>query len=161
VHDFPFYEQDEKTGKLDFTHNPFGAWVGGVDALENAKTKNTLTDLKAIQYDLTLNGYEILSGGVRNQNPEALLAAFEIVGYSEEEVREKFGHMLSAYEYGAPQHAGFAWGLDRLFMILEEEENIREVIAFPKNGSGMDVMVGSPSEVRPNQLKELGIVIKD
>ena len=161
VHDFPFFEQDEKTGKLDFAHNPFGVWAGGFEALSKAKTENTLADLKAIQYDLTLNGYEILSGGVRNQNPEALLAAFEVVGYSQEEVREKFGHMLTAYEYGAPEHAGFAWGLDRLFMILEDEENIREVIAFPKNGSGMDVMVGSPSSVRPSQLKELGIVIKD
>jgi aspartyl-tRNA synthetase len=161
IYDFPFYEQDEKTGQIDFTHNPFGAWVGGVESLRKAKEENQLTELRAIQYDLTLNGYEILSGGVRNPDPKALLAAFEIVGYSEDQVRAKFGHMLTAYEFGAPRHAGFAWGLDRLFMILEEEDNIREVIAFPKNGSGMDVMVDSPSEVSPSQLKELHIVVKD
>ncbi|MEM1312415.1 MAG: aspartate--tRNA ligase [Patescibacteria group bacterium] len=157
VNDFPFYEKDEKTGELDFTHNPFGAWQGGQDSLKSALKNNSLSDLKAIQYDLTLNGFEILSGGVRNQDPEALLAAFAAVGYSESEVRAKFGHMLQAYEYGSPKHAGFAWGLDRLFMILEDEYNIREVIAFPKNGSGMDTMVNSPSEVSQRQLKELHI----
>lgn len=162
VTDFPFFESDEKTGKLDFNHNPFSLWKSDegktpVETLENATKNNTILDLTAIQYDLTLNGYEVISGGVRNPNPEALLAVFKLVGYSEEEVRGRFKHMMEAYEYAAPPHAGFAWGLDRLFMVLSEEENIREVIAFPKNGSGMDVMTNSPSEVDSKLLKDLGI----
>lgn len=166
VTDFPFFEFDEKTGKLDFNHNPFSLWKSDegktpIETLENAIKNNTILDLTAIQYDLTLNGYEVISGGVRNPNPEALLKVFKLVGYSEEEVRNRFKHMMEAYEYAAPPHAGFAWGLDRLFMVLSEEENIREVIAFPKNGSGMDVMTNSPSEVDPKLLKELGIKVME
>jgi len=164
VYDFPFYEQDEKTQKIDFGHNPFGVWKpnegqNALQTLEEAIKNETLLDLRAIQYDLTLNGYEVLSGGVRNSNPEALLAAFKVAGYTEEEVRAKFKHMMEAYEFGAPPHAGFAWGLERLFMILMEEDNIREIIAFPKNGSGIDVMTNSPSAVSPKQLKELSIKV--
>jgi aspartyl-tRNA synthetase len=157
IYDFPFFELDEKTGKLDFGHNPFSLWQGGLEALRQAKESGNLINLLAQQYDLTLNGYEVLSGGVRNPHPEWLMEAFQIVGYTEDEVRAQFKHMLEAYEFGAPNHAGFAWGLDRLFMILSDEDNIREVIAFPKNGSGMDVMTGSPSSVNPALLKELGV----
>jgi aspartyl-tRNA synthetase len=164
VYDFPFYEQDEKTQKIDFGHNPFGVWKPNegqtaLETLEEAIKTDSVLDLRAIQYDLTLNGYEVLSGGVRNSNPEALLAAFKVAGYTEEEVRAKFKHMMEAYEFGAPPHAGFAWGLERIFMILMEEDNIREIIAFPKNGSGIDVMTNSPSEVSPKQLKELSIKV--
>ena len=166
ITDFPFFEKDDKTGKIDFGHNPFSLWQSSkdktsVETLQKAIDENSLLDLLANQYDLTLNGYEILSGGVRNPNPEALLLAFKAVGYTEEDVKTKFKHMMEAYEYAAPPHAGFAWGLDRLFMILAEEDNIREIIAFPKNGSAMDVMVDSPSEVSPIQLKELGISIDE
>ena len=159
IDEFPFFEKDEKTQKIDFTHNPFSMWRGDIKTLLEAKEKGTLLDLKARQYDIACNGYEILSGGVRNPNPEALLEAFKIVGYTEEEVRHKFGHMLEAYEYGAPSHAGFAWGVPRLIMTLTGEENVREVEPFPKNGSGVDPMTGSPSTVNSLQLKELGIKI--
>jgi aspartyl-tRNA synthetase len=160
VYDFPFFEADEKTGKIDFGHNPFSLWQGDLQTLRTARTEGRLLDLKAWQYDLTLNGFEVLSGGVRNPHPEWLMEAFQTVGYTVDEVRSKFRHMLEAYEFGAPKHAGFAWGLDRLFMILMEEDNIREVIAFPKNGSGLDVMTGSPSRIGQRQLKELGIELE-
>lgn len=164
ITDFPFFEMDDKTGSIDFGHNPFGVWhsdegLTATETLQKYKTEERLTELKAIQYDCACNGYEILSGGVRNSNPEALQMAFETAGYSTQKVKEQFGHMLEAYTYGAPPHAGFAVGLDRLFMILQGEENIREVIAFPKNGSGMDTMLGSPSEVDARLLKELSIKI--
>jgi aspartyl-tRNA synthetase len=159
VCDFPFFEYDEKTNSLEFGHNPFSLWQGGIDAIKNAKDIKELLEIKAWQYDLTLNGYEILSGGLRNPNPEALMLAFGKVGYTDEEIKNRFGHMMTAYSFGAPNHAGFAWGLDRLFMILHNETNIREVIAFPKNGSGIDVMTDSPSVVRIDQLKELSIKI--
>lgn len=158
---FPFFEKDEKSGKIDFGHNPFSVWEGGYEALKKAKEQGeeALLNLRAKQYDIALNGYEVLSGGVRNQNPESLAEAFRIVGYTDAEVKSKFGHMLEAYSYGAPTHAGFAWGLDRLFMVLIDEPNIREVIAFPKNGAAMDTMLNSPCEVRDSQLKELGIKV--
>jgi aspartyl-tRNA synthetase len=166
ITDFPFYEKDEKTGKIDFCHNPFGVWKSdenktSLETLLEAQKNNKLLDLRAIQYDITCNGYEISSGGVRNNNPLAILKAFEIVGYSEKEVREKFGHMLEAYEFGAPPHAGFAPGLDRMMMILTGEENIREIIPFPKNGSGVDLMTNSPSFVSQKQLKELRIEVAE
>jgi aspartyl-tRNA synthetase len=162
INDMPFFEKDEKTGKVDFGHNPFGVFkpFEGLDemqTLELAKSEDRLLDLRAIQYDVACNGYEVLSGGRRNSNPDLLMKAFEVVGYSQEEVKEKFGHMLEAYAYGAPYHAGFAWGVERLFMIFNDESNIREVIAFPKNGQGMDLVMNSPSSVRPAQLKELNI----
>jgi aspartyl-tRNA synthetase len=165
VNDMPFFESDEKTGKIDFGHNPFGVFktFEGKDekeTLDIATKENRLLELRAIQYDIACNGYEVLSGGKRNSNPELLMQAFKIVGYSEVEVKEKFGHMLEAYSYGAPYHAGFAWGLDRLFMVLNDETNIREIIAFPKNGQGMDLVMNSPSIVRSIQLKELNIELK-
>jgi aspartyl-tRNA synthetase len=166
ITDFPFYEKDEKTGKIDFCHNPFGIWKSEenkttLETLLEAQKNDRLLDLRAIQYDITCNGYEISSGGVRNNNPLAILKAFEIVGYSENEVRNKFGHMLEAYEFGAPPHAGFAPGIDRMMMILTGEENIREIIPFPKNGSGIDTMTNSPSFVSDKQLKELGIEVTE
>ncbi len=162
IYDFPFFEKDDKTDKIDFAHNPFGIFqnfenLTHLETLKLAQKENRLLELRAIQYDIACNGYEVLSGGRRNNIPECLMEGFKLVGYTEEEVKEKFGHMMEAYSYGAPTHAGFAWGIDRLFMVLVEEDNIRETIAFPKNGSGMDLMMNSPSSVRPIQLKELHI----
>lgn len=152
--DFPFYEMDEKTGKMDFGHNPFSMPKGGLKALE--ETENKL-DILADQYDMVMNGYEICSGGVRNHNPEVLYKVFGLLDFSPEYVEEKFGAMLSAFKYGAPPHAGCAYGVDRMFMELMGESNIREIVAFPKNGSGQDVMMASPAHVDPAQLKELGL----
>lgn len=152
--DFPFYERDEKTGKLDFGHNPFSMPKGGMKVLEEAGDK---LGIVADQYDMVMNGYEICSGGVRNHNPEVLYKVFGLLGFSPEYVEEKFGAMLGAFKYGAPPHAGCAYGIDRMFMELMGENNIREVVAFPKNGSGQDVMMNSPSVVDPAQLKELSI----
>lgn len=152
--DFPFYELDEKTGKMDFGHNPFSMPKGGLKALEEAENK---LDVLADQYDMVMNGYEICSGGVRNHNPEVLYKVFGLLGFTPEYVEEKFGAMLNAFKYGAPPHAGCAYGIDRMFMELMGENNIREIVAFPKNGSGQDVMMSSPSHVDPAQLKELGV----
>ena len=160
IYDFPFFEIED--GKIDFAHNPFGVWYSPtgktkMEVLLEARNSENLGSLRAVQYDLTLNGYEILSGGVRNSNGETLAEAFKTVGYSDEQVKTKFGHMMEAYTYGAPPHAGFAFGLDRLFMILTGENNIREIIAFPKNGQAMDLMTNSPSTIEPKALRELSI----
>jgi aspartyl-tRNA synthetase len=152
--DFPFYELDAKTNKMDFGHNPFSMPKGGMKALE--ETDNKL-DIVADQYDMVMNGYEICSGGVRNHNPEVLYKVFGLLDFSPEYVEEKFGAMLNAFKFGAPPHAGCAFGVDRIFMVLVGEDNIREVVAFPKNGSGVDVMMNSPSTVDASQLKELGL----
>lgn len=152
--DFPFYEWDEKSQKLDFGHNPFSMPKGGLDTI-NA-TENKL-DIVADQYDMVMNGYEICSGGVRNHNPEVLYRVFDVLGFSNEYVEEKFGAMLNAFKFGAPPHAGCAFGVDRILMELMDEQNVREVVAFPKNGSGVDVMMNSPSLVDDSQLKELGL----
>ena len=157
VVDFPFYEFDEKNKKVDFGHNPFSMPKGGVEALRNAKTDAEKLAIKADQYDMVMNGYEICSGAVRNHNPEVMYEAFGLLGYDKKYVEAKFGAMLNAFKFGAPPHAGCAFGLDRIFMILMGEENIREVVAFPKNGSGVDVMMNSPSVVEEDQLKELRI----
>lgn len=157
IDSFPMFEVDEKTGEIDFMHNPFSAWHGGLPAFQEALQNRTVTDLIARQYDIVCNGYEVLSGGVRNTDSIAQKEVFKALGIPEEEVESKFGHMLEAYRYGAPTHAGFAWGLDRLFMVLTGEENIRETIAFPKNGTGMDLMMNSPSEIPSKDLKTLGI----
>jgi aspartyl-tRNA synthetase len=157
IDSFPMFEKNEETGEIDFTHNPFSSWQGGIKALEEAQANDTLNDLVARQYDIGVNGYEVLSGGVRNTDSRSQLKAFEIAGYTTEEVQAKFGHMLQAYSYGSPNHAGFAWGLDRLFMVLEGEDNIREIIAFPKNGKALETMTGAPGKVSAKQLKELGI----
>ena len=164
IYNFPFFEADEKTGTVDFAHNPFGifqAWEGltHLQTLEKAKTENRLLEIRAIQYDIACNGYEVLSGGRRNNIPELLMESFKTVGYTEEEVTRKFKHMLEAYTYGAPPHAGFAWGVERILMILNDEDNIREVIAFPKNGSGLDAMLDSPTVVSKKQLSELHIQV--
>lgn len=162
INDMPFFEEDDKTGKVDFGHNPFGMFRAEegkteMQTLDDAIANNKLTDLRAIQYDIACNGYEILSGGQRNPNPELLTKAFTTVGYTKEEVKARFGHMLEAYQYGAPYHAGFAFGADRMFMVLNDEDNIREVIAFPKNGQGIDTMMQSPISIDPKTLKELHI----
>jgi len=153
VVDFPFYELDEKTQKVDFGHNPFSMPKGGAEGLE-VEDKLAIT---ADQYDMVMNGYEICSGAVRNHNPEVMYKAFGSLGYDEKYVDAKFGAMINAFKYGAPPHAGCAFGLDRMFMILMGEDNIREVVAFPKNGSGVDTMMNSPGPVDHNQLKDLNI----
>ena len=161
ITDFPFYEYDEKSQKVDFGHNPFSMPKGGVETLRNAKTDAEKLAIVADQYDMVMNGYEICSGAVRNHNPEVMYEAFGVLGYNKEYVEEKFGAMLNAFKFGAPPHAGCAFGLDRIFMILMNEENIREVVAFPKNGSGVDVMMSSPSFVDEAQLNELKIQAKE
>ena len=161
VVDFPFYEFDEKNKKVDFGHNPFSMPKGGVEALRNAKTDAEKLAIKADQYDMVMNGYEICSGAVRNHNPEVMYEAFGLLGYDKKYVEAKFGAMLNAFKFGAPPHAGCAFGLDRIFMILMNEDNIREVVAFPKNGSGVDVMMSSPSFVDEGQLKELKIELSE
>ncbi|HWV45677.1 MAG TPA: aspartate--tRNA ligase, partial [Nitrospira sp.] len=158
--DFPFYEWDEGRKRVDFGHNPFTMPRGGVEALDVATDDEKLA-IVADQYDMVMNGYEICSGGVRNHSPEVLYKAFGLLGYDEAYVDEKFGAMINAFKYGAPPHAGCAFGVDRMFMELMDESNIREVIAFPKNGSGVDVMMGSPSVVDQSQLDELSIAVKD
>lgn len=156
--DFPFYEQDEKTGKLDFGHNPFSMPRGGAEAFDSTDNK---LDIVADQYDMVMNGYEICSGGVRNHSPATLYKAFGILGYDQAYVDTKFSAMINAFKFGAPPHAGCAFGVDRMFMELVGEENIREVVAFPKNGSGVDSMMESPSVVDTSQLTELSIEVKE
>lgn len=155
--DFPFYEWDDHGKKLDFGHNPFGMPKGGLQALESATTDADKLAIVADQFDMVMNGYEICSGGVRNHNPAVLYKVFDLLGFSESYVEEKFGAMLNAFKYGAPPHAGCAFGVDRILMELIDETNVRETLAFPKNGSGVDVMMDSPSIVDPMQLRELGL----
>ena len=155
--DFPFYEWDDHGKKLDFGHNPFGMPKGGIEALESATTDTEKLAIVADQFDMVMNGYEICSGGVRNHNPAVLYKVFDLLGFSESYVEEKFGAMLGAFKYGAPPHAGCAFGVDRILMELTGEQNVRETLAFPKNGSGVDVMMDSPSTVDPAQLRELGL----
>ncbi len=155
--DFPFYELDEKTKKLDFGHNPFSMPKGGIKSLNQEDKLSIVAD----QFDMSMNGYEICSGGVRNHNPEILYNAFSILGYDKSYVEEKFGAMINAFKFGAPPHAGCAFGIDRLFMELMGESNIREIVAFPKNGSGIDLMMNSPSVPEEAQLSELSISINE
>ena len=155
--DFPFYEWDDRGKKLDFGHNPFGMPKGGLQALESATTDADKLAIVADQFDMVMNGYEICSGGVRNHNPAVLYKVFDLLGFSESYVEEKFGAMLNAFKYGAPPHAGCAFGVDRILMELIDETNVRETLAFPKNGSGVDMMMDSPSTVDLAQLKELGL----
>jgi len=154
--DFPFYEWDENRKVVDFGHNPFSMPKGGLAALDVTTDEQKL-EILADQYDMVMNGYEICSGGVRNHNPEVLYKVFGLLGYDHAYVEAKFGAMLSAFKFGAPPHAGCAFGIDRMFMELMNEDNIREVVAFPKNGSGVDVMMNSPSAVDEAQKKELHI----
>ena len=154
IYDFPMYSYSEiDKGKIDFDHNPFSMPHGGLEALN---TKNPL-EIMAQQYDLVANGYELSSGAVRNHLPEVMYRAFEIAGYTKADVDAKFGHMIEAFSYGAPPHAGNAPGIDRIFMVLNDEPNIREIIAFPKNGRAEDLMLGAPSEVSEKQLKDVHI----
>lgn len=157
VTDFPFYEYDEANTRVDFGHNPFSMPKGGIATLEQATTDEQKLAITADQYDMVMNGYEICSGAVRNHNPDIMYKVFEILGYDHAYVEQKFGALLNAFRYGAPPHAGCAYGLDRIFMVMENTDNIRDVVAFPKNGSGADLMMGSPSRVLDTQLKELHI----
>ena len=157
VTDFPFYEYDEANARVDFGHNPFSMPKGGVATLEQATTDEQKLAITADQYDMVMNGYEICSGAVRNHNPDIMYKVFEILGYDHAYVEQKFGALLNAFRYGAPPHAGCAYGLDRIFMVMENTDNIRDIVAFPKNGSGADLMMGSPSQVLDTQLKELHI----
>ena len=151
--DFPFYEENEETGAVEFSHNPFSMPQGGMDALLN---KNPL-DILAYQYDFVCNGVELLSGGVRNHSPEVMYKVFELAGYGKDVVENKFGGMLNAFKFGAPPHAGSAYGVDRLIMLLLDEEIIRDVIAFPLNGKAQDLMMQAPNFVTQQQLDELHI----
>ncbi len=155
--DFPMYERNSETNKIDFTHNPFSMPQGGLDALLN---KDPL-EIFAYQYDIVCNGVELSSGAVRNHNPEIMRKAFEIAGYGEEDVKAKFGALYTAFSYGAPPHAGMAPGVDRMVMLIAGEETIRDVIAFPLNGNAQDVMMGAPGEVTEQQLREVHIKVRD
>ena len=157
--DFPFYEWDDGAKKLDFGHNPFSMPKGGLEALENAKTDEEKLAIVADQYDMVMNGYEICSGAVRNHNPDIMYKVFSILGYDKQYVEERFGGMLNAFKFGAPPHAGCAYGIDRMFMELMDFDNIREIVAFPKNGSGMDLMMNSPSTVDDYQIDDLHIKV--
>jgi aspartyl-tRNA synthetase len=151
--DFPMYEYNEEEKKVDFSHNPFSMPQGGLDALNG---QDPLT-IKAFQYDITCNGYEIASGGIRNHRPEAMVKAFEIAGYGEKDVVERFGGMYRAFQYGAPPHGGMAAGVDRIVMLLCGTTNLREISLFPMNQRAEDLLMGAPSEVTPKQLRELHI----
>jgi len=151
--DFPMYEYNEEDKKVDFSHNPFSMPQGGLEAL---KTNDPLT-IKAFQYDITCNGYEIASGGVRNHVPEAMVKAFEIAGYGEKDVVERFGGMYRAFQYGAPPHGGMAAGVDRIVMLLCGTTNLREISLFPMNQQAVDLLMGAPSDVTTKQLRELHI----
>ena len=153
ITDFPMYEIEEETKKIDFSHNPFSMPQGGMEALE---TMDPL-DIKAFQYDIVCNGIELSSGAIRNHRPDIMIRAFEIAGYTAAEVEERFGGMLNAFRYGAPPHGGSAPGIDRIVMLLADEPNIREVILFPLNQQGEDLMMGAPAEVPPARLKELSL----
>lgn len=154
--DFPFYEWDDGAQKLDFGHNPFSLPKGGLKAIR--ETENKL-DIVADQYDMVMNGYEICSGAVRNYNPEIMYEVFGVLGYDKDYVAQRFGGMLNAFKFGAPPHAGCAFGIERIFMVLEGITNIRDIVAFPKNGSGVDLMMDSPSAVDDSQLDEAHLQI--
>lgn len=155
ITDFPMYEKNEE-GKLDFTHNPFSMPQGEMDALEN---QDPLT-IKAYQYDIVCNGVELSSGAVRNHRPDIMIKAFELAGYTADEVEKRFGALFRAFHYGAPPHAGMAPGVDRMIMLLKDEENIREVIAFPMNSNAQDMLLGAPNTVSEQQLREVHIKLR-
>lgn len=157
--DFPFYEWNDGERKIDFGHNPFSMPKGGLAALEAAETDEEKLTIVADQYDMVMNGYEICSGAVRNHNPEIMYKVFDILGYGHEYVEKRFGGMLNAFKFGAPPHAGCAFGIERIFMVLNDTKNIRDIVAFPKNGSGIDLMMSSPSFVDEYQLKDAHIQI--
>ena len=154
--DFPMYEKDKETGKIDFSHNPFSMPQGGLDALNNSDPLNVL----GYQYDIVCNGVELSSGAIRNHVPEIMYKAFEIAGYSKDQVHEKFGGMINAFTYGVPPHGGIAPGIDRIVMLLAQEKNIREVILFPMNQQAQDLMMLAPAEVDKTTLDELNLEVK-
>ena len=157
VNDFPMFEKDPETKQVGFTHNPFSMPQGGLEALN---TKDPL-DILAYQYDIVCNGVELSSGAVRNHDMQIMVKAFEIAGYDEEVLKSKFGALYNAFQFGAPPHAGMAPGIDRMIMLLTNEENIREVIAFPMSGTAQDLMCGAPNEVTEQQLREVHIKVRD
>lgn len=157
VNDFPMYEYDKEEKKYIFTHNPFSMPQGGLEALNTKSPEEIL----AYQYDIVCNGVELSSGAVRNHNLDIMVKAFEIAGYTEEDLKQKFGALYNAFQYGAPPHAGMAPGVDRMIMLLRNEENIREVIPFPMNGNAQDLMCGAPNEVTEMQLREVHIKVRD
>ena len=154
--DFPMYEHDEESGAIIFTHNPFSMPQGGMEALQNMDP----CDILAYQYDIVCDGVELSSGAVRNHDLDIMIKAFEIAGYSEEDLKNKFSSLYNAFQYGAPPHAGMAPGVDRMLMLLRGEENIREVIAFPMNSNAQDVLLGAPNEVSEQQLREVHIKLR-
>ena len=156
INDFPMYEYDKESKKIIFTHNPFSMPQGGLEALNE---KDPL-DILAYQYDIVCNGVELSSGAVRNHNMDIMVKAFEIAGYTEEDLKEKFGALYNAFQFGAPPHAGMAPGVDRMIMLLRNEENIREVVPFPMNGNAQDLMCGAPGEVTEQQLREVHIKVR-
>ena len=156
VNDFPMYEYDEEEKKIIFTHNPFSMPQGGLEALNTKEP----TEILAYQYDIVCNGVELSSGAVRNHDMQIMIKAFEIAGYTEEDLKNKFGALYNAFQFGAPPHAGMAPGVDRMIMLLRNEENIREVIPFPMNGNAQDLMCGAPNEVSEQQLREVHIKVR-
>ena len=157
VNDFPMYEYNKDEKKMDFTHNPFSMPQGGLEALNTMNPE----DILAYQYDIVCNGVELSSGAVRNHDLDIMVKAFEIAGYSEEDLKTKFGALYNAFQFGAPPHAGMAPGVDRIIMLLRNEDNIREVIAFPMNGNAQDLMCGAPGVVTETQLREAHIKVRD
>ena len=153
--DFPMYEYNEDEGKIDFNHNPFSMPQGGMEAL----TSKDPLEILAYQYDVVCNGFEMASGAVRNHDPELMVKAFEIAGYSEQEVETRFGALYNAFQYGTPPHAGAAPGVDRMIMLITNEDNLREIIAFPKNKKARDLLMGAPSKVTKEQLDEVHIKV--
>lgn len=156
--DFPFFEKDADTGGWTFSHNPFSA--PKPEFMDDLMNKENIPNILTTQYDIVINGYEIGGGSIRNHRPEALKMVFQIMGYEDARIEKNFGHMLAALASGTPPHGGIAWGFDRLMMLLENEPNIRETIAFAKTGEGKDLMMGAPSEITEKQLKELGIELR-
>lgn len=153
--DFPMYEWNEDLKKIEFSHNPFSMPQGGLEALE---TQDPL-EIKGYQYDIVCNGSELCSGAIRNHLPEVMIKAFTLAGYTAEEVETQFSGMLSAFRFGAPPHGGAAPGIDRIVMLLADEPNLREIVAFPMTQRAEDLLVGAPAEVRPEQLKDLHIKV--
>ena len=156
ITDFPMYGLNEETGVVEFTHNPFSMPQGEMDALMN---KDPL-DILAYQYDIVCNGVELSSGAVRNHRPDVMLKAFEIAGYTQKDIEDKFSALYNAFHYGAPPHAGMAPGLDRMVMLIAEQESIREVVAFPMNGNAQDMLLGAPNTVTEQQLREVHIKLR-
>jgi len=156
VTDYPMYERNEESGAIEFTHNPFSMPQGELEALEGTDS----LEVRAYQYDIVCNGVELSSGAVRNHRPDVMVKAFEIAGYTQADIEREFGALFHAFQYGAPPHAGMAPGLDRIVMLLTDQENIREIIAFPMNANAQDVLLGAPAPVAEAQLREVHVKIR-